>query len=48
VRRLEQARVEIAAADEFDYQIVNDDFQTALDELERIVDSGQWTVDSGQ
>lgn len=31
--RLEQARVEIAAKDEFDYQIVNDDFQTALDEL---------------
>jgi guanylate kinase len=38
VRRLEQARVEIAAADEFDYQIVNDDFQTALEELEQIVD----------
>ncbi len=37
VRRLEQARVEIAAADEFDRQIVNDDFQTALDELEQIV-----------
>jgi guanylate kinase len=37
VRRLEQARVEIAAADEFDYQIVNDDFQTALEELEGIV-----------
>jgi guanylate kinase len=40
VRRLEQARVEIAAADEFDYQIVNDDFQTALEELEQIVDRG--------
>jgi guanylate kinase len=37
VRRLEQARVEIVAADEFDYQIVNDDFQTALGELEQIV-----------
>jgi guanylate kinase len=48
VRRLEQARVEIAAADEFDYQIVNDDFQIALDELAQIVDSGQWLVASGQ
>jgi guanylate kinase len=37
VRRLEQAQVEIAAADEFDYQIVNDDFQMALGELEQIV-----------
>jgi guanylate kinase len=40
LRRLAQARVEIAAADEFDYQIVNDDFQTALDELDRIVNGG--------
>jgi guanylate kinase len=40
VRRLEQAQVEIAAADEFDYQIVNDDFQIALGELEQIVNSG--------
>ena len=37
LRRLEQARVEIAAQNEFDYQIVNDDFQTALDELDRLV-----------
>ena len=37
VRRLEQAHVEIAAKDEFDYQIINDDFQTALEELEKIV-----------
>jgi guanylate kinase len=35
--RLEQARVEIAAKDEFDYQIINDDFQTALDELDELV-----------
>jgi guanylate kinase len=38
-RRLEQAKVEIAAQNEFDYQIVNDDFQTALDELDRVVTS---------
>lgn len=37
LRRLEQATVEIAAADEFDYQTINDDFQTALDELDRLV-----------
>lgn len=37
LRRLERARVEIAAKDEFDYQIVNDDFQTAVDELERLI-----------
>ena len=35
--RLEQAKVEIAAQNEFDYQIVNDDFQTALDELDKLV-----------
>jgi guanylate kinase len=40
LRRLEQARVEIAAQDEFDYQIVNDDFQEALDQLDRLVVSG--------
>ncbi len=40
VRRLQQATVEIAAADEFDYQIVNDDFQTAVDELDRLVAAG--------
>jgi guanylate kinase len=39
LRRLEQARVEIAAADEFDAQIINDDFEIALDELERLVTS---------
>jgi guanylate kinase len=37
LRRLEQAKVEIAAQNEFDYQIVNDDFQTALDELDHLV-----------
>ena len=36
-RRLLQATIEIAAQSEFDYQIVNDDFQTALDELDGIV-----------
>jgi guanylate kinase len=35
--RLEQARVEIAAKDEFNYQIINDDFPTALDELEGLL-----------
>jgi guanylate kinase len=39
LRRLEQAQVEIAAQNEFDYQIVNDDFQTALDELDKLVTS---------
>jgi guanylate kinase len=37
LRRLEQANVEIAAQNEFDYRIVNDDLQTALAELERLV-----------
>jgi guanylate kinase len=36
-RRLAQATVEIAARNEFDYQIINDDFELALDELERLV-----------
>ena len=39
LRRLEQAKVEIAAQDEFDYQIVNDDFPAALAELERLAAS---------
>ncbi len=39
LRRLEQAKVEIAAQDEFDYQIVNDDFPVALEQLERLVTS---------
>ncbi len=33
-RRLKQAKVELAAADEFDLQIVNDDLDTALSSLE--------------
>lgn len=37
LRRLEQAKVEIAARDEFDYQIVNDDLQTALEELDQLI-----------
>jgi guanylate kinase len=36
-RRLEQATVEIAAQNEFDYRIVNDDFEVALAELDRLV-----------
>jgi guanylate kinase len=36
-RRLAQATIEIAAQSEFDYQIINDDFQTALDELDGLV-----------
>jgi guanylate kinase len=36
-QRLAQAKVEIAAQKEFDYQIVNDDFDLALDELDRLV-----------
>jgi guanylate kinase len=39
LRRLEQAKVEIAAQDEFDYRIVNDDLAAALEELERLVTS---------
>jgi guanylate kinase len=37
LQRLEQAQVEIAAQSEFDYRIVNDDFDTALAELDRLV-----------
>ncbi len=36
-RRLERARAEIAAAAEFDIQIVNDDLSTALQQLEAIL-----------
>ncbi|HIK33938.1 MAG TPA: guanylate kinase [Oscillatoriales cyanobacterium M59_W2019_021] len=36
-RRLNIAKAEIAAAREFDIQIVNDDFETALAQLERAV-----------
>lgn len=44
IRRLQQAKVEIAAADEFDYQTINDDFQTALDELDRLVTQAEGIV----
>ena len=36
-QRLEQAKTEIAAAEEFDYSIVNDDLDRSLNELEKIV-----------
>ena len=36
-RRLDRARIEIAAAEEFDLQIVNDDFEQALRALEQAV-----------
>lgn len=36
-RRMRDARAEISHWDEFDYLIVNDDFDQALDELHRIV-----------
>jgi len=36
-RRLQRAREEIAAADEFDIQVVNDDFEKALDHIESAV-----------
>jgi guanylate kinase len=37
LKRLEQAKVEIAARGEFDFQVVNDDFETALAELDLLV-----------
>ncbi len=40
LRRLEQAKVEIAAQTEFDARIVNDDLPAALAELERLVVGG--------
>lgn len=36
-QRLAQSKVELAAADEFDIQIVNDHLETALDELESAI-----------
>jgi guanylate kinase len=36
-RRLDRARVELAAADEFDVQIVNDDLEHAIAELEAVL-----------
>lgn len=38
--RLEQARVELAAADEFDTTIVNDDVARAAAELVRLIENG--------
>ncbi len=35
--RLEKAKVEIAASDEFDYRIVNDEFEITIENLERII-----------
>ena len=40
LNRLAQATGEIAAANEFDYQIVNDDFSIALEELGALVSNG--------
>jgi guanylate kinase len=36
-RRLERAREELAASEEFPYQIVNDDLESALDAIEKII-----------
>lgn len=36
-RRLERARIELAASDEFDVQIVNDDLETALQKIETAI-----------
>jgi len=36
-KRLAQAKVELAAADEFDVQIINDDLEIALKDLETAV-----------
>lgn len=37
LRRLERAREELLASNEFDWQIVNDDLETALEEIEVII-----------
>jgi guanylate kinase len=36
-RRLETARQELARADEYDYQVINDDLETAVAELRAII-----------
>ncbi|MGB3788963.1 MAG: guanylate kinase [Phormidesmis sp.] len=36
-KRLAQSKIELAAADEFDYQIVNDSLETALKDLETAI-----------
>jgi guanylate kinase len=38
-RRLERASMELNAADQFDYRVVNDDLQTAVAEVNKIVTS---------
>ncbi len=38
-RRMRDARVEISHAGEYDYQVVNDDFDEALDRLQAIVEA---------
>ena len=42
-RRMRDARAEIAHHDEYDYLIVNDDFETALEELAAIVQARRLT-----
>ncbi|MBC6418936.1 MAG: guanylate kinase, partial [Prochloron sp. SP5CPC1] len=37
-RRLDRGKVEMAAAGEFDYQIVNDDLYEAIASLEAIIE----------
>ncbi len=37
LRRLEHAQAELAAKDEFDWQIVNDKLETALEKLEEVI-----------
>ncbi|MDJ0726611.1 MAG: guanylate kinase [Prochloraceae cyanobacterium] len=40
-KRLERAKIEIAASNEFDFEIVNNDFETALIEIESAIFSCQ-------
>jgi len=40
-KRLAQAKTELAAAPEFDYQVVNDDLEQALAELSQIIGEGK-------
>lgn len=43
-RRLTRAKVEIASADEFDIQIINDDLERAIAELERVLAASQLPI----
>ncbi|NJM97366.1 MAG: guanylate kinase [Phormidesmis sp. RL_2_1] len=45
-KRLSQAEVELAAADEFDVQIVNDSLERAIAELERVIFADAITADA--